>query len=95
MRAVGTRQRQRQIAEAPTRKREVVRQRESKPVVERFFAWGRDEATRTLDETPLAKGIRHALNERAALKRFLKSRVLELAPTHWSQTLERGAATPR
>ena len=63
---------ERQIAEAPTRKREVVRQRESKPVVERFFAWCHDEATRALDETPLAKGIRYALNQRAALERFLE-----------------------
>ena len=62
---------ERQIAEAPTRKREVVRQRESKAVVDRFFAWCRDEATRALDETPLAKGIRYALNQRKALERFL------------------------
>ena len=62
---------ERQAAEAPTRKREVVRQRESKAVVERFFAWCRDKATRALDETPLAKGIRYALNQRAALERFL------------------------
>ena len=63
---------ERQIAEAPTRKREVVRQRESRPVVERFFAWCHVEATRALDETPLAKGIRYALNQRAALERFLE-----------------------
>jgi transposase len=63
---------ERQIAEAPTRKREVVRQRESKAVVERFFAWCRDEGSRALDETPLAKGIRYALNQQAALERFLE-----------------------
>jgi hypothetical protein len=43
---------ERQLAEAPTRKREVVRQRESRAVVERFFAWCRDEGTRALDEPP-------------------------------------------
>jgi transposase len=63
---------ERQVAEAPTRKREVVRQRESRVVVERFFAWCCNEGTRVLDETPLAKGIRYALNQRAALERFLE-----------------------
>jgi hypothetical protein len=63
---------ERQIAEAPKRKREVVRQRESRPVVDRFFAWCHVEATRVLDETPLAKGVRYALNQRAALEQFLE-----------------------
>jgi transposase len=63
---------ERQIAEAPTRKREVTRQQESRPVVDRFFAWCQVEAVHVLDETPLAKGIRYALNQRAALKRFLE-----------------------
>jgi transposase len=63
---------ERQIAEAPTRKREVARQRESRPVVDRFFAWCQIEAVRVLDETPLSKGIRYALNQRAALERFLE-----------------------
>jgi transposase len=63
---------ERQIAEAPTRKREVVRQQESRPVVDRFFAWCQIEVVRVLDETPLAKGIRYALNQRSALERFLE-----------------------
>ena len=63
---------ERQIAEAPTRKREIVRQQESRPVVDRFFAWCHVERVRALDETPLAKGIRYALNQRAALERFLE-----------------------
>ena len=63
---------ERQIAQAPTRKREVVRERESRPVVSRFFDWCQVEVMRALDETPLAKGIRYALNQRAALERFLE-----------------------
>ena len=63
---------ERQIAESPTRKREVVRQRESRAVVDRFFAWCQIEVVRVLDETPLAKGIRYALNQCAALERFLE-----------------------
>jgi hypothetical protein len=38
----------------------VERRQESRPVVDRFFAWCQVEAVRVLDETPLAKGIRHA-----------------------------------
>jgi transposase len=63
---------ERQIAEAPNRRREVVRQRESRPIVDRFFAWCQTKAVRALDETPLAKGVRYALNQRAALERFLE-----------------------
>ena len=41
-------------------------------MVDRFFAWCQVEGVRVLDETPLAKGIRYALNQRAALERFLE-----------------------
>lgn len=62
---------ERTIAEAPTRKREVIRQRESRPVVERFFAWCDAEAERVLDRTPIATMIGYARNQRVALCRFL------------------------
>jgi transposase len=62
---------ERAVADAPTRKREVVRQRESRPVVERFFAWCDAEAERVLDATPIATMIGYARNQRVALSRFL------------------------
>ncbi len=80
---------ERQIAESPTRKREVVRQQESRPVVDRFFAWCHVETVRVLDETPLAKGIRYALNQRAALERFLEDGRL---PAHNNSRRTRYAA---
>ena len=45
-------------------------------MVERFFAWCHVEAARALDETPLAKGIRYALNQRAAdlVRQLLEAR---------------------
>ena len=63
---------ERTIAEAPTRKREVVRQREARPIVERFFAWCDAEAERELDATPIAAIIGYARNQRVALSRFVE-----------------------
>ncbi len=62
---------ERTVADAPARERAVVRLRESRPVVERFFAWCAAQAHHTLDDTPLAKAIGYATNQRAALERFL------------------------
>ena len=62
---------ERAIADSPSRKREVVRQRESRPVIERFFAWCEAEAERVLDSTPIASMIGYARNQRVALSRFL------------------------
>jgi hypothetical protein len=44
---------------------------ESKPIADGFFAWCAAEAGRVLDETPTAKAIGYALNQRVALQRFL------------------------
>jgi transposase len=62
---------ERQIADAPTGKRHAVRQRESRPLVDRFFDWCKAEAQHVLDETPIARGIGYAINQRVALERFL------------------------
>jgi transposase len=62
---------ERTIADVPTRKREVVRERESRPVVERFFAWCDAQAERVLDGTPMAALVGYARNQRVALSRFL------------------------
>ena len=64
----------RRTAESPTRKREVVRQQESRPVVDRCFAGCHAEAVRVLDETPLAKGIRYALNRALRSNDFSRTR---------------------
>ena len=70
---------ERAIAVAPTRKREVVRASDSAPLVERFFAWCDDEVGRVLDETPIARAIGYARNQRAGLKRFLDDARLPLS----------------
>jgi transposase len=62
---------ERTVADAPARERAVVRARESRPVLDRFFAWCAKQALAALDDTPLAKAIGYALNQRTALERFL------------------------
>jgi hypothetical protein len=62
---------ERTVADAPARERAAIRARESRPVVDRFFAWCAEQAPAALDDTPLAKAIGYAFNQRAALERFL------------------------
>ena len=42
-----------------------------KPLVERFFAWCDAHACQVLDDTPIAKAIGYARNQRVGLQRFL------------------------
>lgn len=58
-------------ATAPPEDRLKARRAESRPIVDAFFAWCQDEANKVLDETPTAKAIGYALNQRVALQRFL------------------------
>jgi transposase len=82
---------EREIAEAPRHAREAVRRRESRVVVDRFFGWCQAAAMQALDETPLAKGLRYALNQRVALERFLDDGRLPIHDNHSEQTLRREA----
>ena len=58
-------------ATAAPDQRLAVRKLEARPIVERFFAWCDAEVDRVLDETPSAKAIGYARNQRVALSRFL------------------------
>jgi transposase len=53
---------ERSVADAPTRKREVARDKLSRPVVERFFRFCDEHAGAVLDETPIARAIGYARN---------------------------------
>jgi hypothetical protein len=46
-------------------------QEQSRPIVDRFFAWCDGLVDRVLDETALAKAIGYARNQREALRRSL------------------------
>jgi len=62
---------ERGAAELPARERLAVRTRDSRPVVAKFFEWCAAEAPRALDDTPIARAIGYATNQKAALERFL------------------------
>ena len=62
---------ERSIASSPRKKKREIRQEESKPIVEAFFAWCEAERERVLDESPVADAIRYATNQKVALMRFL------------------------
>ena len=62
---------ERHLAEAPRRKREAVRAEHAKPLVEGFFQWCAGKQDQVLDDTPIAKAVRYAMNQREALSRFL------------------------
>jgi hypothetical protein len=63
---------ERSLAEVSRYERRRVRQQQSRPLVEGFFAWCEAQAVQVLDETPIAKGIGYARNQRQALERFLE-----------------------
>ncbi|MEW6268343.1 MAG: IS66 family transposase [Thermodesulfobacteriota bacterium] len=69
---------ERGIADSSLEERALVRQRDSRPVVDRFFAWCDAEAPLVLDDTPIAKAIGYAQNQRVALSRFLDDARLPL-----------------
>ena len=60
------------------KQRKESRQERSKPVVERFFAWCDEHAPNVLDDTPIAKAIGYARNQRGALQEFLQDGRLPL-----------------
>lgn len=62
---------EREIAERSRHEKHRVREQQSRPLVEGFFAWCDRQALEVLDETPIAKGIGYARNQRKALQRFL------------------------
>jgi transposase len=62
---------ERACATAPPEERLATRRAQSKPIVDSFFTFCEQEAGRVLDETPTAKAIGYALNQRVALQRFL------------------------
>lgn len=79
------------VAKAPSGKRRAVRARESKPIVDRFFAWCEEQRPLVLDETPIARAIGYARNQRAALERFLTDDRLPLHNNGSENALRRQA----
>jgi transposase len=82
---------ERACASAPPEDRLRTRRADSKPIVDAFFAFCQEEAARVLDETPTAKAIGYALNQRVALQRFLDDGRLPLSNNQSERALRREA----
>ena len=62
---------ERTLADAPRKKKEKIRDKRSRPIVDAFFSWCDAEADKVLDDTPISNGIRYARNQRVGLSQFL------------------------
>jgi transposase len=63
---------ERSLADAPRRKKEKIREKRSRHIVDAFFSWCDAEASSVLDDTPIAAGIRYARNQRVGLAKFIE-----------------------
>jgi transposase len=75
---------ERMLDKLPPDQRQSARQRDAKPVVDAFEAWCDATRPTALDETPLARAIGYATNQRAALRRFLDDGRLPIH-NNWSE----------
>jgi len=82
---------ERSIATAPRKQRHAERQEKSRPIVDRFFSWCDGLVDVVLDDTPLAKAIGYARNQRKALRRFLDDARLPLHNNRSERELRREA----
>ncbi len=63
---------ERTLADSPRKKKETIRNKRARPIVDAFFSWCDAEAVAVLDDTPISDGIRYARNQRVGLSRFLE-----------------------
>lgn len=62
---------ERSIATAPRKKKERIRQKHSKPILERFFSWCDEMWPSLLEDAPIYDAVRYSRNQREGLSRFL------------------------
>jgi transposase len=63
---------ERSLVDSPRKKKEQIREKRSRHIVDAFFSWCDAEVDTVLDDTPISKGIRYARNQRVGLSRFLE-----------------------
>ena len=63
---------ERTLANSPRKKKESIRQKRSRPILDAFFSWCDAEAPTVLDDTPISDGIRYSRNQRVGLSQFLE-----------------------
>ena len=62
---------ERSLADAPRKKKEAIRDKRSRHIVNAFYSWCDAEAPNVFDDTPISDGIRYARNQKQGLMRFL------------------------
>jgi len=82
---------EREQAATPPEEKLRLRQKEAKPIVGAFFRYCKEEEPKVLDETPIAKAIGYALNQREALERFLSDGRLPIHNNYSENALRREA----
>jgi transposase len=82
---------EREQAATPPEEKLRLRQKEAQPLVEAFFRYCQEEELKVLDETPIAKAIGYALNQRDALERFLSDGRLPIHNNSSENALRREA----
>jgi hypothetical protein len=85
---------ERTLAGSPRKKREQIRNKRSRPIIDRFFSWCDAEVSAVLDDTPISDGIRYARNQRVGLSRFLEDGRLPIH-NNWSELELRRQAVGR
>jgi transposase len=85
---------ERTLAGSPRKKREKIREKRSRPIIDRFFSWCDAEAAIVLDDTPISGGIRYSRNQRVGLTRFLEDGRLPIH-NNWSELELRRQAVGR
>jgi len=82
---------ERSIKTAPRKKRERIRDKHSKPLVEAFFSWCDEQWPALLEASPIYDGVRYARNQRTGLQRFLADGRLPLHNNESELNLRRQA----
>jgi len=82
---------ERALKDAPKKKREKLRDKHARPVVERFFSWCDEQWPTLLESTPLYDGVRYARNQREGLQRFLSDGRIPLTNNVSERELRRQA----
>jgi transposase len=85
---------ERELEKETPEKRLHVRQHQSKPLVERFFAWCDTKVKEVLEDTPIAKAIGYSQNHRGAFERYLEDGRLPIH-NNWSERELRREAVGR
>lgn len=83
---------EREHASSSPQARLAARTKDAANIVKTFFDWCAAEAPLVLDETPISKGINYALNQQAALERFLTDGQLPLHNNFSERALRREAS---